>query len=464
MTEKKGEDMNRISFAANTYRVSGGLYEMFTFESTQDVRRLHRMLPVYAPTPLVDLKGLAEKLGVRAILIKDESSRFGLKAFKGLGGIYAMFRIICREMGLDPGQTTLSMLQQSPYREQIRKMTFATTTDGNHGKGVSWAAGILGCKAYVYMPRGSVEVRAQAIRDAGNAEVTITDMLYDDCVVMTAGKAEENGWYLIQDTSDNDNDQVPLWIMQGYTTMYFEALEQMKSMGYIQPTHIFLQAGVGSMAGAVAAAAVCSAERYMPAGDTDAAGAIETAGKDLCSAAGMPGAGAGTVTEGLFSAAGMPGVGAGTVTEDLSAGASAPVIATVEPEEVACLYESFLADDGSPHKSRGSCETIMAGLNCAVPCTPAWNILKNTSIGGFACPDEITRQGMRRLAFPCASDTAIMSGESGAVTLGLVEELLKKPGYAELKDRLGLNRDSVIFLISTEGDTDPYNYRKIVRE
>ena len=50
------------------------------------------MLPVYAPTPLVDLKDMADHVGVRAILIKDESKRFGLKASKGLGGIYAMFR------------------------------------------------------------------------------------------------------------------------------------------------------------------------------------------------------------------------------------------------------------------------------------------------------------------------------------------------------------------------------------
>ena len=499
--------MNRIRFAQNTYRASGScckgfisrasgschegsasgasdsIYENFTFEGTQDVRRLHMMLPVYEPTPLVNLKGLAEKLGVKAILVKDESSRFGLKAFKGLGGIYAMFRIICRELDLDPAKTNLSMLQQSPFREQISQMTFATTTDGNHGKGVSWAAGIMGCKAYVYMPRGTVEVRAQAIRDAGNAEVTITDMLYDECVAWTSEQAKANGWHLIQDTSDDEYDQVPLWIMQGYTTLYFESLEQMRSMGYTQPTHIFLQAGVGSMAGAVAAAAVdveamTGAVAAAAVDEWAVAGAVAAAAVDAEALTGtVADAAAVTGSVGKYLSAGTDNSVKNCLSDSMKEGSSviaaaesdkvvcdklaAPVIATVEPDEVACFYESFLADDGLPHRSQGSNETIMAGLNCAIPCTPAWNILKNVSIGGFACPDEITRQGMCHLAKPCDGDTAIISGESGAVTLGLTEELLKDPEYVNLREQLGIGPDSVIFLISTEGDTDPENYRKI---
>ena len=395
--------MNRIRFAENQYgEKPSHMWDDYSFDETQDVRRLHQMVPGYKQTPLVILKGLAEKIGVRAVLVKDESSRFGLKAFKGLGGIYAMYRIICRELDLDPERTTLNMLQESPFKEKIQNMTFATTTDGNHGKGVSWAAGLLGCKAYVYMPRGSAPVRAQAIREAGNAEVTVTDMLYDDCVAMTKELAEKNGWYLIQDTSWDGYEQVPLWIMQGYTTLYYEALEQMQAMGYEHPTHIFLQAGVGSMAGAIAATAA-SSHKDCP-----------------------------------------------------------PVITTVEPDEVACFYESFLGTDGLPHPSKGSCETIMAGLNCAVPCTLAWEILKETAAGGFACPDDVTRQGMRRLACPVAGDHAVTSGESGAVTAGLLETLMTDPDCMDLKKQLGLNQDSVVFLISTEGDTDPENYRKIV--
>ena len=395
--------MNEIRFAENPYIESNKyIGHDFSFDSTKDVRRLHQMVPGYRQTPLISLKDLAEKIGVRAVLIKDESSRFGLKAFKGLGGIYAMYRIICRELELDPVNTTLSTLQESPIHEKIQNMTFATTTDGNHGKGVSWAAGLLGCRAYIYMPKGTVPVRAQAIRDAGDAEVTITDMLYDDCVAMTRELAEKNGWYLIQDTSWDGYEQIPLWIMQGYTTLYYEALEQMQALGFDHPTHIFLQAGVGSMAGAIAAAAVSECE-----------------GDDL-------------------------------------------VIATVEPDEVACFYESFQKTDRLPHSSAGSCETIMAGLNCATPCTLAWDILRGTAVGGFACLDEVTLTGMKRLAKPVGRDEVIVSGESGAVATGLLEELMTEADCKGYREKLGLDRNSVVFLVSTEGDTDPEHYQQVV--
>ena len=366
---------------------------VFSQAQTRIVRRVHSMVADYAPTALRELPELANRLGVRAVFVKDESSRFGLKAFKGLGGIYAMYRMICEALELDPEAATLDMLRTSPCRERIGEMHFATTTDGNHGKGVSWAAGVFGCHAHVFMPKGSVEVRAQAIRDAGSAEVAITDMAYDDCVAWTSRIAEENGWLLIQDTSWEGYEQVPLWIMQGYTTLFYEAMNQMKT----RPTHLFLQAGVGAMAGAIAGAAL-----------------------ETCP--------------------------------------SAPIIATVEAEQVACFYESFKAGDGLPHKATGSGETIMAGLNCAVPCTLAWDILGGCAIGGYACSDEVTERGMRLLS---RENPPIVAGESGAVTAGLMEALADAE-YSDVRDNLRLDRDSVILLINTEGDTDPDNYRSIV--
>ena len=369
----------------------------FDRKEAEKVLRIHRMTPGYAQTPMVGLRDLARRGGVKAVLVKDESKRFGLKAFKGLGGICAMFRILCRELGLDPAETTLDTLRSGPRAEQIKKMVFITTTDGNHGKGVSWAAGIFGCRALVYMPRGSAEARAQAIREAGNAEVEITGLRYDDCVVMTRGLAEKNGWYLIQDTSWEGYEQVPLWIMQGYLTMVTEAAEQLSAMGYTAPTHLFLQAGVGSMAGAVAAAAV---NRWPD---------------------------------------------------------RRPVISVVEPETVACFYESFLRGDGKPHQAQGSCETIMAGLNCAVPCTLGWEQLRAHASCAFAVSDEVTRLGMRLLA-----RERVVSGESGAVTTGLTAFLLMTEEGRPLKDKLGINEESVILCLNTEGDTDPENYRAII--
>ena len=151
-----------IEFAANQHQHHISVPD-FSFDRTTDVRRLHHLLPAYTETPLVHLG--------QGIYVKDESKRFGIKAFKGLGGIYAMFRIICQVLNLNPAETTFDTLLESPYHDHIRQMEFVTTTDGNHGKGVSWAAGILGCKSHVYMPKGTVEVRAQAIRDVGNADV-----------------------------------------------------------------------------------------------------------------------------------------------------------------------------------------------------------------------------------------------------------------------------------------------------
>ncbi len=362
----------------------------YSHEKAGNVNRLHHMIPSYGESSLYSLPDLAAGLGIRAVYLKDESTRFGLKAFKGLGGIYAMFRIICRELGLNPETAAVEQIRACP--ERLEKMTFITTTDGNHGKGVSWAAGFFGCGAYVYMPKGTVEVRAEAVRKAGSAKVEITDMKYDDCVAWTAQLAAEKGWYLIQDTAWEGYEEIPEWIMQGYTTILFEAEKQMD----LSPTHLFLQAGVGSMAAAIAGAAG------------------EIWGK-----------------------------------ENLH-------IWTVEPTEAACFFESFLLGDGKAHMAAGSGMTEMAGLNCGMPCALAWDILGAMGEGGISCTDDVTETGIRYLA---RHDPPIIAGESGAVTAGMMKELETRP---ELRKRLGLTKDSVVFIINTEGDTDPENRRRIL--
>ena len=227
--------------------VKDDIYEPFSYEQSADVRRLHESLADYAATPLVSLDGMAGAGGVKAVFVKDESPRFGLKAFKGLGGTYAMFRMICKELGLDPAATAFEDLLREPYAARVHELVFITTTDGNHGKGVSWAAKLFGCKAHVFMPVGTVEVRAQAIRDAGNADVVITDMPYDACVNYTAALAEENGWLLIQDTSWDGYEDVPLWIMRGYTTLFYEATAQLKTEKVTRTTRTIHRSFDGSV-------------------------------------------------------------------------------------------------------------------------------------------------------------------------------------------------------------------------
>ena len=366
-------------------------------ENTAAVRAVHTALPEYRETALVRLDALAEALGVRAVYVKDESTRFGLKAFKGLGGIYALFCVVCDKLGLDRGTTTYAMLQASPLREKVEKLVFVTATDGNHGKGVAWSAAKLGCKAHVYMPKGSSELRAQAIRDAGAAEVLITGWGYDDTVRYAAKMAKEQGWILVQDTSWPGYEEIPKTIIQGYTTMADEAAAQLAAAGE-RPTHVFLQAGVGAMAGGILG---YLRSRY----------------------------------------------------------ADAPLTASVvEPAEVACVFRSAEVGDGEPHVATGSGETIMAGLNCGEPCTVTWPILRDQADFYFSCPDWVSAHGMRLL-----HEAGVTSGESGAVTSGLVS-MLAKPQLAEMKAALGLKADSVVLLFSTEGDTDPVAYQKIIHE
>ena len=134
-----------------------------------------------------------------------------------------------------------------------------------------------------------------------------------------------------------------------------------------------------------------------------------------------------------------------------------PVIATVEPTEVACFYESAKVADGEPHMATGNCTTIMAGLNCAVPCPLAWEILSGCAAGGLACDDDVTRRGMRLLA-----EAGVISGESGAVTAGLVEAL-SEPENRAVREALQLDARSIVLVINTEGDTDPENYARVLQ-
>ena len=303
---------------------------------TAAVQAFHEALPEYARTALVPLPELAESLRIKAAFIKDESTRFGLKAFKGLGGSYAVFRAVCDRLGLDYRKTSFSKLQADKVHRQIVELHFVTATDGNHGKGVAWAAAKLGCQAHIYLPKGSVQARAQAIRDIGNSEAVITEWGYDDTVRYAAKLADEHGWVLIQDTSWPGYEDIPRTIIQGYTTMCREASEQLEELG-LAPTHVFLQAGVGAMAGGVLG---WMRSRYP---DSDLTAAI------------------------------------------------------VEPTEAACVFESVAAADGKTHPAAGSGRTIMAGLNCGEVCPLAWPILLRQADAWFSCPDQVAVQGMRCL-------------------------------------------------------------------
>lgn len=368
----------------------------FDKAAADNAMRFHRSLPDYRETELRSLNAAARENGVRAIFIKDESTRFGLNAFKGLGGSYAVFRILCDKFGMDHTTAVFSDFLTEDIRKKCSDIVFVTATDGNHGKGVAWAAKLFGCKAYVYMPVGSVEERRKAIEDAGAESVVITDLNYDLAVEYSNRMAEENGWILVQDTAWDGYETIPQWIVEGYLTMAAEICEQ---LGDRKPTHVFLQAGVGAMAGGVLG--------YL---------------------------------SNIFSD-------------------NEPIFTIVEPSTVACLYLSAKMGDGDIHSVLGDPVTIMAGLNCGTPCRITWPVIRDRAKHYCACSDEIAENGMRALAHPAEGDEAIVAGECGGVTYGAFREIISND---ESKRLLGIDEDSVILLISSEGDTDKDNYRRVV--
>ncbi|MCP4671007.1 MAG: diaminopropionate ammonia-lyase [Desulfobacula sp.] len=365
-------------------------------EIARTVLHFHKSLPGYSPTPLIRLSVLAEHLGVGEIFIKDESKRFGLNAFKGLGASYAMARAILSELKLDLKEFTFDEILL--HSREISHLTFVTATDGNHGRAVAWGANKLGCNAVVFMPKGSSKARLQAIRLLG-AKASILDCNYDEAVMFAAKEAKENDWILMQDTAWPGYDKIPLHIMQGYFTLLTEVISQKKD---VWPTHVFMQAGVGSLAAAIFAF--------------------------LCSFFEKP----------------------------------KPIFVLVEATGAPCFFESMEIGDGNPHTVHGDLKTIMAGLACGKPSQIGWDILKSGANAFAVCSDEVTKKGMRILGNPMGNDSRIISGESGAVTLGLVYYLLCDKKYKDFKNRLKIDNESKILLFSTEGDTDPQSYRKVV--
>lgn len=367
-------------------------------QTIQEVRQFHASFPMYQKTPLRDLENLAGLMGIRKFLVKDESYRFGLNAFKVLGGSYAIGNYLAKKLGIPLKDLPYERMISDEIHRKLGEITFITATDGNHGRGVAWTAHQLKQHAVVYMPKGTSPERLENIRKEG-AEASITDLNYDDAVRKAAQEAREKGWVLVQDTSWEGYEDIPRWIIQGYGTMALEAYEQLPE----RPTHIFLQAGVGSMASAVS---------------------------------------------GFFA--------------NVYPGKEKPVIVIVEPEQADCIFRTAQAADGRLHAVTGDMPTMMAGLACGEPCRLGWEVLAGAADYALRCDDSITAQGMRILGAPAGDDPRVISGESGAVTSGTAASLLTDDRYEQLKEKLHLDRDSVVLCFSTEGATDLLNYRRVV--
>lgn len=393
--------MDKIKWVVNTLPKTDDLQlQVMSTENVSDARAFHESFPQYSITPLATLGHMAKRLCVGAISVKDESYRFGLNAFKVLGGSFAMAKYIASKTGRSINKTDYNYLTSAELLQEFGKATFFTATDGNHGRGVAWAANKLGQNAVVLMPKGSTKPRFDNIAKEG-ARVSIENVNYDECVRMANAQANatKNG-VMVQDTAWDGYEEIPAWIMQGYGTMASEAASQLGNV----PTHIFIQAGVGSLAGAV---------------------------------------------QGYF---------ANLYPQN------PPKVVIMEASAADCLYQSACIADGAPCAVEGDLQTIMAGLACGEANTISWDILKNHAFAFVSCPDWVAAKGMRMLGCPQQGDTQVISGESGAVGMGLLAAICEREEYADLKAALDINEQSNILIFSTEGDTDPESYKRIVHD
>ena len=298
--------------------------------------------PGYAPTPLHGLGTLARTLELAAVSYKDEGQRLGLGSFKALGGAYAVLRLAAERVGTDD----LPGVRGGRYRQALSGMTVATATDGNHGRSVAWGARMAGCTCRIYV-HAHVSPGRQGAMEALGAEVVRIDGDYDESVRRCAAEATAHGWTVVSDTSYDGYREIPRLVMAGYSVLASELLEQMAER---RPTHLFVQAGVGGLAAAVAA----------------------------------------RLWQGW--------------------GAERPRIVVVEPTRAACLTASARA--GTPTAVPLHEETVMAGLSCGEVSLLAWDILARAASDFVTIDDDAVASAMQLLARGQAGCGAIVAGES----------------------------------------------------
>ena len=355
---------------------------LFSSKGYQDIVEFHKSLG-NKETPLVKLTGLAKYLGIGDILLKDESHRFGLNAFKALGASYAMQKEIFNN-------------------PQIKY--FCTATDGNHGRAVAWMAKKLEREAFIYMPKETIAARILEVEKEG-ANVILTDENYDvtvklakKCVDTGNKRSKEQYWSLVQDTAWLGYEKIPIDIMRGYFTQAYEITKQ---IGQEKVDILFLQTGVGSWAASI-------------------------------------------------------------IMYILEQWSHSPFFIGVEPNSANCLFESIKT--GSRLTVDNSKKTTMAGLNCGSISTVAWQILKNAIVGSISIPDRLAENAMKVLANPLPKDPIVVSGESGASGLGALIGLCETENFKKFKEKIHLNSLSKVLVISTEGATDPLNYKRVVSD
>lgn len=369
----------------------------FSFLENNDMLDFHKSLTGYKPTPLVPLPEIAKELNIKELVVKDESHRFGIKAFKAIGASYAIYRFLKHQWETRFNTPFNETSFKNP--ETLKKLgpvTFCAATDGNHGRAVAWTANKLNQKAIIYMPDNTAPSRIRNI-ESENGDVILVPGTFDDCVEKCALDAETNEWQAISDTAYPGYMEIPKYIMLGYTTIFRELENSINKPGEPQIDFVFLPAGVGGLAAA------------------------------------------------------------GTSYYTRKYHENRPTLICVEPSDCDCFLESVKYGNGEPLPTRGTQESIMAGLNCGIPSPIAWPVIRDGMHLFIAVTDNYAEDAMR--AYHKENVTA---GESGASGLAGLLALRRDPELKEVAEKIELKKDSRILLINTEGDTDPINYQKIV--
>jgi len=296
----------------------------------------------YSPTPLIELNKLSKELNLNKIYYKDESKRFDLKSFKALGGAYAVEKVT----------------------KGNNEITVSTATAGNHGRSVAWGAKRLGLKCKIFISEFVSEARGRAMEDLG-ADVVKVKGNYENSLLECIKQSTENNWQIVQDVAWKDYMLIPTLTMAGYSVMMREIIDQISND---EITHIFLQAGVGGMAGAM----VAGAARYL---------------KNI------------------------------------------PKIIIVEPDSAACVMESIKT--GKIEKINIIRESLMGGMSCGEPSLVPWEILKNSVDYCISLSDDNIGRAMKLFANASFSNDKIVAGENsvpGVISLITCcnDEIIKK--------------------------------------
>jgi diaminopropionate ammonia-lyase len=313
--------------------------EVFAVDPDLDVvLPFHRKLPHYVRTPLTAVPGIAAKLGVQRVWVKDESLRVGLPAYKILGASWATHRALEQRYGRFKPWETLADLAGQLYPH--RRMELVTASEGNHGRAVARVARWLGLAANILLPGSAAPARVERIRDEG-ARVTMIDGTYDDAVA-AAARLDGNRSLVISDTAWEGYEQIPKWVVDGYSTLFREVDAQLAEAREAQPDVVAVQMGVGSLAAAVV-------RHYR-----------------------------------------QPGFGTRIIG--------------VEPDAAACVLESIRA--GRMVDVAGPFDETMGGLNCGRPSLVAWPFLKGGLSECVAIPTSRAEEAARVLAAEGIGSTA----------------------------------------------------------